>query len=85
MMAGDIRAARRPADSAPRLFGEIDGRTVERELPVVPGRWTDFYENFALALQGKARVLVEPESVRESIRILQAGERSAATCEAVRP
>jgi scyllo-inositol 2-dehydrogenase (NADP+) len=76
MLAGDIRAARRPPEHAARLVREDGGRTVTDVLPDVPGRWTAFYENLAAVLEGREEPLVTAESVRDALRLLIACRQS---------
>jgi scyllo-inositol 2-dehydrogenase (NADP+) len=75
MMAGDIDAARED----PAAFGVLRDDAGERAVPTLPGRWRDYYENVAAALDGRAPLAVTPESVRRQIAVLDAARRSAET------
>ena len=73
LMNGDITRA--VEDSA--LFGTLKTKDAERTIPTLPGRWRDFYENFALAAQGQAPLLAPPEQTRRVMAIFEAAWRSA--------
>ncbi len=77
LMAADIDAACPDPAHAARL----KGREAEEDVPRVPGRWRDFYENLAAVLTQGASPLVTLPEARRTIGILDAARRSAETGE----
>jgi scyllo-inositol 2-dehydrogenase (NADP+) len=75
LMAGDIDGASPDPAHGARLKG--DGG--EEDVPRVPGRWRDFYENLADVLTRGASPLVRLPEARRAIGILDAALRSAET------
>lgn len=73
LMAGDINAALED----PAQFGTFKGPDGERTIPTLPGRWRDFYENFALAIEGRAPLLAPPAQTRRVMAIFEAAWQSA--------
>ena len=73
LMAGDIDAARLDPAHGARLKGE----GAEEDVPRVPGRWRDFYENLADVLTLGVPPLVKLPEARRAIGILDAARRSA--------
>ena len=73
LMAGDVDAAVEDAKD----FGVFRGPDGERIVPTLPGRWRDFYENFALAVAGQAELLAPPAQTRRVMAIFEAAWRSA--------
>ena len=79
LMAGDIDGAHPDPAHGARLKGQGD----EEDVPRVPGRWRDFYENLAgVLMRGEAPLVKLPEA-RRAIGILDAARRSAETGECV--
>jgi scyllo-inositol 2-dehydrogenase (NADP+) len=73
LMAGDInRATENPA-----TFGRLVTQSGERIIPTQPGRWRDFYENFALVVAGRADPIVPLQDSRRLMEIFDAARASA--------
>lgn len=75
LMAGDIDAAQPDAAHGARLKGS----NAEQDVPRVPGRWRDFYENLAGVLTLGAAPLVKLSEAHRTIGILDAARQSAET------
>ena len=73
LMAGDITRAAEDA----ALFGTLVTKDAERTIPTLPGRWRDFYENFAVAVAGEASLLAPPAQTRRVMAIFEAAWQSA--------
>ena len=73
LLAGDIETAAED----PALFGTLKTKDAERTIPTLPGRWRDFYENFALAVAGEAPLLAPPAQTRRVMAIFEAAWQSA--------
>ncbi len=73
LMKGDITEARED----PKTYGILKGRDGERVEPTLAGNWGAFYENFALAAQGQADLMVPPEQTRRIMAIFEAAWESA--------
>jgi scyllo-inositol 2-dehydrogenase (NADP+) len=80
MMAGDIDKAREPEE----LYGVLKTPDTERRVPTRAGRWRDFFDNLAAALQGRAGPVVTLEQARRVIEVIEAAKRSARDGAAVR-
>lgn len=77
---GDIDLAR----EKPEFYAKILGNGPEQVLETIPGRWRDYYENLARALQNGEEPLVTLGSARRTMHILDAALRSARGGEVVR-
>ena len=73
LMKGDITTSTEDAAS----YGILKGPDGERIIPTLPGRWRDFYENFALAVSGAAPLLAPPAQTRRVMAIFEAAWQSA--------
>lgn len=73
LMAGDIDAAR----PDPTHVARLKGSGPEEDVPRVPGRWRDYYENLADVLRRGAPPLVTLPQARRVMGILDAARRSA--------
>lgn len=73
LMAGAIEGA--VEDAA--LFGTLKTKDAQRTIPTLPGRWRDFYENFALAVEGHTPLLAPPDETRRVMAIFEAAWQSA--------
>lgn len=80
LMAGDLEKA----VENPENFGVLKGKGDEKIVPTMPGRWRDFYENFALALAGKAELLAPPDQTRRVMAIFDAAWQSARELQVVK-
>ena len=81
LKAGDIDAAREPAEN----YGRLKGAHEERRVPTLPGRWRDFYENLGAVLTRNAEPLVSLAQARRTMSVLDMALQSAQTGEVVRP
>ncbi|MFC0681568.1 Gfo/Idh/MocA family oxidoreductase [Lysobacter korlensis] len=54
-------------------------------VPTVPGAWTEFYRELALALHGAGELPVSVDDAIHVLDVLEAGRRSSETGEVVRP
>lgn len=61
----------------PETFGRLVTTQGERTVPTQPGRWRDFYENFARVVRGEAVPLVPLEDSRRLMQIFDAARESA--------
>lgn len=74
---GRLRS-RAPATSPKRVGTLTDGETgATEEVPLVPGRYTEFYERLARAIADGAENPVPPEEAAAVIRVLEAAIRSS--------
>ncbi len=64
------------AEEDPATFGTLKGAGDERQVPTMPGRWRDFYENFALAAQGNGELLAPPQQTRRVMAVFEAARQS---------
>ena len=80
LKAGDIDLAQ----EQPEWYARIKTGQEEQVLPTIPGRWRDYYENLARALQSGEEPLVTLPSARRTMHILDAALRSARSGQAVR-
>ncbi|PQV63307.1 scyllo-inositol 2-dehydrogenase (NADP+) [Abditibacterium utsteinense] len=80
LTAGDINLA----VENPQTFGRLVTSHGERTVETQPGRWRDFYENFARVLAGEAKPLVPIEDSRRLIQVLDAARASARLGQVVR-
>ncbi len=80
LMQGDVARARED----PATFGTLKGPEGERKIPTAPGRWGDFYDNFARAAKGEAALLVPPEQTRRVMAVFEAALESARQGQVVR-
>lgn len=80
LMRGDLSLAEE--DSA--TFGTLKGARGERRVPTMPGRWRDFYENFALTAKGEAELLAPPQQTRRVMAVFEAAWQSAREGQLVR-
>jgi predicted dehydrogenase len=72
-------------EHAPRVVRYAGGEVRDVEVEQVPGDYTAYYRNVGAAIRAEARLAVEPEDVLQSIRLLLAALRSAATGTLVDP
>lgn len=73
LLAGDINLAVEDAET----YGRLINAEGERVVPTLPGRWRDFYANFAQAVAGEAAPLVPLEQSRHLMEIFDAAHISA--------
>ena len=73
LMAGDINSAIEP----PELYAHIKGPEIDERMETLPGRWRDYYENIADALQNGATPIVTVDSARRTMMIIDAALKSA--------
>lgn len=72
------------AQEKPELYATVKGQGEAQVLATIPGRWRDYYENIARALQSGEEPIVTLASARRTMHILDAGLRSAKSGEVVR-
>ena len=75
LMKGDIDTAQ----ESPTYYGRLAYPAGEHVVPTEPGRWRDFYENFAQAIHGEAPPLVTLPEMRRLMTVFDAARQSAAT------
>ena len=73
LMAGDIESARED----PATFGIFKDKEREQIIPTLPGRWRDFYPNFAAAIAGDEPLIAPPAQTRRVMAIFEAVWQSA--------
>ena len=77
LMKGDIDAAVENPETYGRLSEKQGDKQGQRVVPTQPGRWRDFYENFAQAAAGEAEPIVTLDEARLLMAVFDAGLRSA--------
>jgi len=77
LMKGDIDTA----VENPETYGRLASPAGERIVPTEPGRWRDYYENFAQAVHGEAPPLVTLPEMRRLLTVFDAARKSAVTGE----
>ncbi len=77
---GDIESA----IEDPQNFARVAGKSGEKTVPTLRGRWRDFYENLADVLTQGAQPMVGLPELRRQIAVLEAGVASARSGEVVR-
>jgi scyllo-inositol 2-dehydrogenase (NADP+) len=63
----------------PESYGKIYTGSNITPIKTQPGRWRNYYENIAAAINGTAPLAVSMESVRKAMQVLTAGIESAET------
>ena len=63
----------------PESYGKIYTGSTITQVKTQPGRWRNYYENIAAAINGTAPLAVSMESVRKAMQVLTAGIESAET------
>ncbi|HLZ10717.1 MAG TPA: Gfo/Idh/MocA family oxidoreductase, partial [Chloroflexota bacterium] len=81
---GNIEAAAEaPADRA-RITTDVAGLAADLTVESVRGDWTDYYQNIADTLAGRANLAVTGEQVRRSIAVFDAAYLASRIGETVR-
>lgn len=80
LMAGDIDSAQ----ENPELYARIKGPEIDERMETVPGRWRDYYENIADALQNGSVPIVTVDSARRTMMIIDAALQSSQSGEVVK-
>ena len=80
LMAGDINSAQED----PELYAHIKGPEIDERIPTIAGRWRDYYENIADALQNGATPIVTVDSARRTMMIIDAALKSSRSGEVVK-
>jgi scyllo-inositol 2-dehydrogenase (NADP+) len=78
----ELRAGRTPADEGfgeipPDRYGTLGAVGEEGPYPTLPGRYTDYYAQIALALRGQGPVPVDPRDSVAALEVIEAARRSA--------
>ncbi len=63
----------------PESYGKIYTNSSITPVKTQPGRWRNYYENIAAAINGTAPLAVSMDSVRKAMAVLTAGIESAET------
>ena len=63
----------------PESYGKVYTGSTITPVKTQAGRWRDYYENIAAAINGTAPLAVSMDSVRKSMQVLTAGIESAET------
>lgn len=63
----------------PESYGKIYTNSSITPVKTQPGRWRNYYENIAAAINGTAPLAVSMDSVRKAMEVLTAGIESAET------
>jgi scyllo-inositol 2-dehydrogenase (NADP+) len=78
LRAGNIDMASEPIEHQGVLLGSSpDGTVFENRVATVRGHWDSYYQNIALAIEGRAKLAVKAEEAREVVRVLDAAVQSS--------
>ena len=78
LRSGNIDAASEPPEhQAVIRRTQTDGSSSEFTFPTIRGHWDSYYQNIALAIEGREPLAVTAEQAREVVRVLDAAVRSA--------
>ena len=77
--AGTFEAAAEDPANRAIITTEVNGEAAEMVIDTVRGDWTDYYQNVADVLAGRAELIVKPEQVRRAMAVLDAAMESART------
>lgn len=74
---GRVRGAVDPPEHYAHIVTEIGGLVFDGRIQTLPGNYPAYYQNIADVLLRGAELWVKPEEVRETVRVIETGLKSA--------